>query len=76
MPPRMLLIEQVAQTEGRQGLAVGHQVSLTGMARELGGREAIAAALKNLPRAIRSPSNEITAPPYMFQANKDPVAAP
>ena len=44
------------------------------MARDLGGREAIAAALKNLPEGFSVASNEIKAPPYIFQANKDPVA--
>ena len=44
------------------------------MARELGGREAIAAALKNLPEGFSVAANEIKAPPYIFQAYKDPVA--
>jgi OOP family OmpA-OmpF porin len=44
------------------------------MARDLGGREAIAAALKNLPEGFSVASNEIKAPPYIFQAYKDPVA--
>ena len=50
------------------------KVSLSGMARDLGGREAIAAALKNLPEGFSIAANEIKAPPYMFQAYKDPVA--
>ena len=50
------------------------KISLSGMARELGGREAIAAALTNLPEGFTVASNEIKAPPYIFQANKDPVA--
>jgi OOP family OmpA-OmpF porin len=45
------------------------------MARELGGREAIAAALKNLPESFSIAVNEVKAPPYIFQAYKDPVAA-
>jgi OOP family OmpA-OmpF porin len=49
-------------------------VSLSGMARELGGREAIAAALKNLPDGFTVTTNDVKAPPYIFQANKDPVA--
>jgi OOP family OmpA-OmpF porin len=49
------------------------KVSLSGMARDLGGREAIAAALKNLPEGF-SVTNDIKAPPYIFQAYKDPVA--
>ncbi len=44
------------------------------MARELGGREAIAAALKNLPKGFSVAANDIKAPPYVFQAYKDPVA--
>jgi OOP family OmpA-OmpF porin len=44
------------------------------MARDLGGREAIAAALKNLPEGYAVAANEIKAPPYVFAANKDPVA--
>ena len=44
------------------------------MARELGGREAIAAALKNLPEGFSVAANEVKAPPYIFQAYKDPVA--
>lgn len=43
------------------------------MARDLGGREAIAAALKNLPDGFSVAANDIKAPPYVFQANKDPV---
>ncbi len=50
------------------------KVSLSGMARELGGREAIGAALKNLPEGFSVAANEIKAPPYIFQAYKDPVA--
>jgi OmpA-OmpF porin, OOP family len=48
-------------------------VSLTGMARDLGGREAIAAALKNLPEGFSVTANGVRAPPYVFQAYKDPV---
>ena len=50
------------------------QVALAGMARELGGREAIAAALKTLPDGFKA-DNAIKAPPFILQANKDPVAA-
>src|SRR4029079_9959664 len=50
------------------------KVSLSGMARELGGREAIAAALKNLPEGFSVAANDVKAPPYIFQAYKDPVA--
>ena len=44
------------------------------MARELGGREAIAAALKNLPEGFSVAANDVKAPPYIFHAYKDPVA--
>ena len=44
------------------------------MARDLGGREAIAAALKNLPEGYSVAANDVKAPPYIFQAYKDPVA--
>jgi OOP family OmpA-OmpF porin len=50
------------------------KVSLSGMARELGGREAISAALKNLPDGYSVAANDVKAPPYIFQAYKDPVA--
>src|SRR3984957_14892782 len=44
------------------------------MARDLGGREAIAAALSGLPEGYTVTTNDIKAPPYIFQAYKDPVA--
>jgi OOP family OmpA-OmpF porin len=44
------------------------------MARDLGGREAIVAALKNLPEGYSVAANDVKAPPYIFQAYKDPVA--
>ena len=70
----LLLLEQVARLkDGKVSMSDG-KVSLSGMARELGGREAIAAALKNLPEGFSVASNEIKAPPYIFQAYKDPVA--
>jgi OmpA-OmpF porin, OOP family len=49
-------------------------VSLSGMARDLGGREAIATALKDLPEGFKVAANDVKAPPYIFQAYKDPVA--
>lgn len=78
-PPRfdeaaVLLLDQVGRLkEGKLTLS-DTQVNLTGMARELGGREAIAAALKKLPEGYSVAANEIKAPPYVFQAYKDPVA--
>ena len=50
-------------------------VRLSGIARDLGGREAIAAALRNLPEGYTVAENAVSAPPYVFQVNKDPVAA-
>lgn len=78
-PPRfeaaaLLLIDQVGKLkEGKITLTDG-KAGLSGMARDLGGREAIAAALKNLPEGFSVAANVIQAPPYIFQANKDPVA--
>jgi OmpA-OmpF porin, OOP family len=79
-PPRfdeaaLLLLDQVAKLKDGKVTISDTNVSLSGMARELGGREAIATALKNLPEGFSVASNEVKAPPYIFQANKDPVAA-
>ena len=78
-PPRfdeaaLLLLGQVPRLKDGKITISDTKVSLAGMARELGGREAIAAALKNLPEGFSVAANEIKAPPYIFQANKDPVA--
>jgi OmpA-OmpF porin, OOP family len=78
-PPRfdeaaLLLIDQIAKLkDGKISLSDG-KVSLSGMARDLGGREAIAAGLKNLPEGFSVAANDVKAPPYIFQAYKDPVA--
>jgi OOP family OmpA-OmpF porin len=78
-PPRfdnaaLLLVDQIPKLkEGKITIADG-KVSLSGMARDLGGREAIATALKNLPEGFSIAANDIKAPPYVFQAYKDPVA--
>ncbi len=79
-PPRfdeaaLLLLDQVARLKDGKITISDTKVSLAGMARELGGREAITAALKNLPEGFSVASDEIKAPPYIFQANKDPVAS-
>ncbi|MGY8682491.1 OmpA family protein [Bradyrhizobium sp. UFLA05-153] len=79
-PPRfenaaMLLLDQVGKLKDGKITISDTNVSLSGMARELGGREAIAAALKNLPEGFSVVTNDIKAPPYIFQAYKDPVAA-
>jgi len=69
-----LLLEQVARLKDGKVTISDGKISLSGMARDLGGREAVAAALKNLPEGFSVASNEIKAPPYIFQAYKDPVA--
>jgi OmpA-OmpF porin, OOP family len=71
----LLLLDQVAKLKDGKITISDTKVSLSGMARELGGREAIAAALKNLPEGFSVAANEVKAPPYIFQANKDPVAS-
>jgi OOP family OmpA-OmpF porin len=70
----LLLIEQVGRLKDGKITLSDNSVSLTGMAREIGNREAIQAALKNLPEGFSVTENAIKAPPYVFQANKDPVA--
>jgi OOP family OmpA-OmpF porin len=79
-PPRfdaaaLLLIDQIGKLKDGKITISDTQVSLSGMARDLGGREAIVAALKNLPEGFSVAANQIKAPPYIFQAYKDPVAA-
>ena len=78
-PPRfdnaaLLLLDQIGKLKDGKITISDTKVSLSGMARDLGGREAIAAALKNLPEGFSVAANEIKAPPYVFQAYKDPVA--
>jgi OOP family OmpA-OmpF porin len=78
-PPRfdnaaLLLLDQVGKLKAGKVEISDSKVSVSGMARDLGGREAIAAALKNLPEGFSVAANEIKAPPYIFQAYKDPVA--
>jgi OOP family OmpA-OmpF porin len=77
-PPRfenaaVLLLDQIARLKDGKITISDAKVQLTGMARDLGGREAIASALKNLPEGF-SVANDVKAPPYVFQAYKDPVA--
>ena len=78
-PPRfdnaaLLLLDQIGKLKDGKVMISDSNVSLSGMARDLGGREAIAAALKNLPEGFSVAANEVKAPPYIFQAYKDPVA--
>jgi OOP family OmpA-OmpF porin len=70
----LLLLDQIAKLKDGKIAISDTQVSLSGMARDLGGREAIAAALKNLPEGFSIAANDVKAPPYIFQAYKDPVA--
>jgi OmpA-OmpF porin, OOP family len=78
-PPRfdnaaLLLLDQIAKLKDGKIELSDTKVNLSGMARDLGGREAIVAALKNLPQGFSVAVNQIRAPPYVFQAYKDPVA--
>jgi OmpA-OmpF porin, OOP family len=78
-PPRfdnaaLLLLDQIGKLKDGKVAISDTRISVSGMARDLGGREAIAAALKNLPEGFSVAANEIKAPPYIFQAYKDPVA--
>jgi OOP family OmpA-OmpF porin len=78
-PPRfdavaLLLLDQISKLKDGKITLTDSKVNLAGMARELGGREAVAAALKNLPEGYSVAANDIKAPPYVFQAYKDPVA--
>jgi OOP family OmpA-OmpF porin len=77
-PPRfenaaILLLDQIPKLKDGKFTISDTKVQLAGMARELGGREAIAGALKNLPDGF-SVTNDVKAPPYILQAYKDPVA--
>jgi OOP family OmpA-OmpF porin len=79
VPPRfeaaaLLLIEQLGRLRDGKVMLTDTSVRLSGIARELGGREAIAAALRNLPEGYTVAENAVSAPPYIFQVNKDPVA--
>jgi OOP family OmpA-OmpF porin len=70
----LLLLDQVAKLKDGKVTISDTSVSLSGMARDLGGREAIAMALKNLPEGFTIAANNVKAPPYVLQAYKDPVA--
>lgn len=80
VPPRyeaaaLLLIEQLGRLRDGKVSLSNTAVRLSGIARDLGGREAIAAALRNLPEGYTVAENAVSAPPYIFQVNKDPVAS-
>jgi len=70
----LLLLDQIAKLKDGKITLTDNKIALSGMARELGGREAISAALKNLPEGYSVAANDIKAPPYILQAYKDPVA--
>jgi OmpA-OmpF porin, OOP family len=70
----LLLMEQLGRLRDAKVSISDTSVRLSGTARELGGREAIAAALRNLPEGFTVAENAVSAPPYVFQVNKDPVA--
>ncbi len=69
-----LLVGQIGKLKDGKLAISDTGVTLSGMARELGGKEAIATALKDLPQGFSISANDVKAPPYIFQANKDPVA--
>jgi OOP family OmpA-OmpF porin len=70
----LLLLDQIGRLKEGKVTLTDTRVGLSGMARDLGGREAIAAALKNLPEGFSVAADDVQAPPYIFQAYKDPVA--
>jgi len=70
----LLLIDQIGKLKDGKITLSDTSVTLSGMARDLGGREAIAAALTGLPEGFTVATNDVKAPPYIFQAYKDPVA--
>jgi len=70
----LLLLDQIGKLKDGKITLSDSKVNLSGMARDLGGREAISAALKNLPEGFSVAANDVKAPPYIFQAYKDPVA--
>ncbi len=70
----LLLIDQIGKLKDGKIALSDTSVTLSGMARDLGGREAIAAALTGLPEGFTVATNAVKAPPYIFQAYKDPVA--
>src|SRR6266702_4908290 len=59
----LLLLDQIGKLKDGKITLSDTKVSLSGMARDLGGREAISAALKNLPEGYSVAANDIKAPP-------------
>jgi len=70
----LLVLDQLGRLKTGEVRLVGSEVEVRGTARELGGREAVNAALKTLPQGFKVKSVAVEAPPFVFQANKDPVA--
>lgn len=68
-----LLVAELARLSNGEASISENTVKISGMAREPGGREAILQALGNLPQSFTLTA-DIKAPPYVFQANKDPVS--
>lgn len=69
-----LLAGELARLSSGEIKLTDTSASLSGMARELGGRETILLSLRNLPQGF-TVTTDIKAPPYVFQANKDPVTS-
>ncbi len=71
----LVLIEQLGKLKDGEVQLNGTQVSITGMARDIGGREVIALGLRHLPEGFTIASMRVDAPPFVFRATKDPVAS-
>lgn len=69
-----LLAGELARLSSGEIKLADTKATLNGMARELGDRELIMLALRDLPAGFTTEVN-IQAPPYVFQANKDPVTS-
>ncbi len=54
-----MLLDQIGKLKEGKITLTDNKVALAGMARELGGREAIAAALRNLPDGYSIAANDI-----------------
>lgn len=68
------LLEQLGRLKTGQVRISGQQVEISGVARELGGREAVIAAMRALPEGFTIKSVNVEAPPFVLRATKDPVA--
>lgn len=70
----LVMIEQLGKLKDGEVQINGTQVSIAGMARDIGGREVIALGLRHLPEGFGIALTRIDAPPFVFRATKDPVA--